>query len=92
MEDADPDFFAAEELAASGYAAEHDGVFIYDRIATQEAHQRRGLGRALMAALAGERRSPRSQEILTATPAGQSLYRQIGWRDYSPYSTAMIPA
>lgn len=81
-----------EELAAGGYAAEHGGVFIYDRIVTQEVHQRRGLGRVMMAALGEARVSTGSQEILTATPAGRSLYLQLGWRDYSPYSTAMIPA
>jgi GNAT superfamily N-acetyltransferase len=80
-----------EELAASGYAAEHGGVFIYDRIVTQDAHQRRGLGRALMAALGAARRSVGGREILTATPAGRSLYLKLGWRNYSPYSTAMIP-
>jgi hypothetical protein len=80
-----------EALAASGYSAEIDGVFIYDRIRTEEAYQRRGLGRALMAALGAMRRSSRSREVLTATPAGRSLYLQLGWRDYSAYSTAMIP-
>jgi len=80
-----------DTLAASGYAAEIDGVLIYDRIRTQDAYQRRGLGRALMAALGGMRRSSRSREVLTATPAGRSLYLQLGWRDYCPYSTAMIP-
>lgn len=79
-------------LAASGYAAETDGVFIYDRIRTEPDHERRGLGRALMAALSRRRRDPASREILTATAAGRSLYLQLGWHDLAPYSTAMIPA
>lgn len=83
---------AGEALAASGYAAEHGGVFVYDRIVTREAHRRNGLGRALMAMLGRARRSAASQAILTATPAGRALYLKLGWRDYSPYSTAMIPA
>lgn len=78
-------------LAASGYAAELDGVLIYDRIRTQEGYCRRGLGRALMTALGKMRRSSRSREVLTATPMGRDLYLQLGWRDYSGYCTAMIP-
>ncbi|MDO6413470.1 GNAT family N-acetyltransferase [Sphingomonas sp. BIUV-7] len=82
---------AAGALAASGHAIEHDGVFIYDRIRTEPAHERRGLGRALMAALAGCRRDPASREILTATAPGRALYLQLGWHDLAPYSTAVIP-
>lgn len=83
---------AGEEIAASGYAAEHEGVLVYDRIVVTEAHRRRGLGRALMAALGNAGASPTSREILTATPAGRALYLTIGWHDYSDYSTAMIPS
>lgn len=83
---------AAGALAASGYCVEADGVFIYDRIRTQADHQRRGLGRAMLAALGRQRRSPASREILTATAEGRALYLTLGWRDYAPYSTAMIPA
>jgi GNAT superfamily N-acetyltransferase len=80
------------ELAASGYAAETAGVFIYDRIRVDPAHERRGLGRALMAALTSCRRDPAAREILTATAAGRGLYLQMGWVDLAPYSTAVIPA
>jgi len=38
---------AGNDIAASGVAAEADGVFIYDRIVTHAAHRRRGLGRAI---------------------------------------------
>lgn len=82
---------AADALAASGYAAEADGVFIYDRIRTEPPHERRGLGRVLMAAL-GSCRNPACREVLTATAAGRALYLQLGWRDLAPYSTASIPA
>jgi GNAT superfamily N-acetyltransferase len=82
----------AGALAASGHAAETDSVFIYDRIKVDPAHERRGLGRALMAALASCRRDPASRETLTATAAGRGLYLQIGWHDLAPYSTAMIAA
>ncbi|WP_210356914.1 GNAT family N-acetyltransferase [Sphingomonas beigongshangi] len=77
--------------AARGFAAEHGGVFCYDRIVTEEAHRRRGLGRALMATLATARRDPTAREVLTATPMGRALYATIGWRVYVPYTTAVIP-
>ncbi|NYD89529.1 GNAT family N-acetyltransferase [Sphingomonas melonis] len=77
-------------LAASGYAAELDGVFVYDRIVVEEPHRRRGLGRALMMAL-GETCAPASRQVLTATAMGAALYATLGWRVYAPYTTATIP-
>jgi hypothetical protein len=77
--------------AASGYAAEYAGVFIYDRIVANEAHRRKGLGTALMTALASARTSVTARQILVATAAGRELYRGLGWTDYAPYTTAVIP-
>ena len=77
-------------LAASGYAAEVDGIFVYDRIAVSEPHRRRGLGHALMAALAEARADPSSREVLVATDAGAALYAAIGWSVYAPYTTAAL--
>ena len=65
-------------LAASGYAVEHDGVFIVDRIRTQAHHQRRGLGTALMAALGAVSKDATSQQILSATNEGRDLYLRLG--------------
>lgn len=79
-------------LAASGYAAEHDGVFILDRILVDPAHRRRGLGRALVTALVSMQRSSSSQCVLVATDDGCALYSTLGWRVLSPYTTAVIPA
>jgi GNAT superfamily N-acetyltransferase len=81
----------AGELAASGYAAELDGYFIYDRIATEAAHRRRGLGACLMRALRTTKRSSTSTQVLVATAAGQALYARLGWHIRSPYVTAHIP-
>jgi GNAT superfamily N-acetyltransferase len=78
-------------LAASGFAAEHEGTFVYDRISVEVAHRRRGLGRRIMAALATARRDPRSQQVLVATEQGCALYESLGWRVRSPFSTAGIP-
>jgi hypothetical protein len=75
-------------LAASGYAAETKGVFIYDRIVTEIEHRRRGLGHALMTALRTTRRQPDSSELLVATDEGRALYETLGWKTISPYSTA----
>ena len=80
------------QLAAIGYAAECDGVFVYDRIRTEEPFRRMGLGRALMTKLAQARRSLHSQQILVATEAGRMLYETLGWHIYSAYSTAEIIA
>ncbi|MEJ2458607.1 MAG: GNAT family N-acetyltransferase [Novosphingobium sp.] len=77
-------------LAARGYAAENEQVFIVDRIRTQTAHQRLGLGRALMTALCKARQDDARPEILTATDEGRLLYLSLGWRVLSPYVTAEL--
>ena len=83
--------FAADgDLAASGYAAEYGEVFIFDRIITEEAHQRRGLGRAVMAALGSTQRSDATRRLLVATDAGRALYSTLGWTVLSPFSTVVI--
>lgn len=79
------------ELAASGYAVEYAGVFVYDRIVTEPAHRRRGLGHAVMAALGSARRSEASRPVLVATPEGRALYTRLGWTLHSPWTTALIP-
>jgi len=78
-------------LAARGHAVEAGGVFVYDRIVTEEAHRRRGLGRLIMLALGRCRRSASAPELLVATESGRALYRTIGWRDLSSLATAAIP-
>lgn len=77
--------------AASGHAAESAGVFVYDRIVTEPAHQRRGLGSVLMGVLRSHRKSDQSREILVATAAGRALYTALGWRVYAPYASAVSP-
>jgi GNAT superfamily N-acetyltransferase len=79
--------FEDGSTAASGYAIEHDGVFIFDTIVTQAAHRRRGLGKALMAALGATRRSAASRRVLVATEDGRALYLALGWSVLSPYAT-----
>jgi GNAT superfamily N-acetyltransferase len=76
--------------AASGFAVEHGGVFIFDRIRTEPLHRRRGLASALMHMLAEARIARSSQYILVATEAGRALYEALGWRVLSPYTTARL--
>ncbi len=78
-------------LAASGHAAELDGVFIYDRIVTEPAHQRRGLGRLLMQQLGACKRDAQATELLVATDQGRALYEALGWSVLSAFSTAALP-
>jgi GNAT superfamily N-acetyltransferase len=83
-------FTEDDTLVASGHAVEYEGVFIFDRIATEPAHQHQGLGAAVMAALGGTQQSKAAQRVLVATEAGRSLYSTLGWSVLSHYSTVTI--
>ncbi|NEX92636.1 GNAT family N-acetyltransferase [Caulobacter sp. 17J65-9] len=79
--------------AALGRTVVTDGLTVYDRIVTDEAHRRRGCGRAVMTALhalARERGAPSG--VLVATAEGRLLYEALGWRVRSTYATAERPA
>jgi GNAT superfamily N-acetyltransferase len=79
------------DLAGCGYAAETANAFVYDRIVTAPRYRRKGLGRALMSALQRNCRNPDLPGLLVATEDGHALYRTLGWRVLSTYSTALIP-
>lgn len=81
-----------DELAASGFAAEVEGLFVYDRIVTEPAHRRRGLGILVMTTLGAARRHAASKQVLVATEDGKALYSALGWTVRSPYTSAFIPA
>ena len=79
-------------LAAAGHLALDESFAIYDRIVTEPAHQRRGLGRAVMRALqALAHAHGRDAGALVATDAGRALYESLGWRLHAPWATAVIP-
>jgi len=79
-------------LAAAGHLALDERFAIYDRIVTEPAHQRRGLGRAVMHALqAIARAHGRHANVLVASAQGRALYESLGWRLQSPWATAVIP-
>lgn len=79
------------DLAASGYAANATGAFVYDRIITAQEHRRRGLAQVVMSTLRTNRRATALPELLVATKDGRALYKALGWRVLSTYSTALIP-
>jgi GNAT superfamily N-acetyltransferase len=80
------------ELAASGRAALTAGFAVFDKIITDPAHQRRGLGRAVMGVL-GERARTlgAARGVLVATPEGRALYEVLGWRFEGRMETVVIP-
>jgi hypothetical protein len=76
------------ELAASGHLGIGEQAAVVDRIVTHMAHRRRGLGRAIMSAVATARPDPSQPRILVATEAGRQLYEVLGWRVLGPYASA----
>ncbi len=77
--------------AARGRMAMVGDCAIFDRIRTEDAHRRRGLGRALMAALhARAHARGAARGLLAATPDGHALYTTLGWEVQSPYASAVI--
>jgi GNAT superfamily N-acetyltransferase len=79
-------------LAASGRAALTGGFAVFDKIVTDPAHQRRGLGRFVMGVL-GERARALGADrgVLVATPEGRALYEVLGWRFEGRMETVVIP-
>jgi GNAT superfamily N-acetyltransferase len=80
------------DVVAGGRVALVSDVAVFDQISTQEAHQRKGLGSAVMRALenaAIDRGAGRG--MLVATEAGCALYQTLGWTIYAPYTTALVP-
>lgn len=79
------------ELAARGRLAHSGGIATFDQIVTEPAHQRRGLGRILMAALGNLAVAQEAKVgVLVATEQGRSLYQAIGWTLVSPVTAAVI--
>lgn len=76
--------------AGRGRAVIIDDRVVYDRILVEPDHQRRGLGGRIMRALEAATGSL-GKGALVATEDGQALYRTLGWRTQSPYTTAVIP-
>ncbi|SHG06079.1 GNAT family N-acetyltransferase [Chryseobacterium sp. OV279] len=81
-----------DELACVGRVVMVDDLAVYDRIITEEKHQRKGLGTFLMQELEKVAVSKGiSNNFLVATEVGRSLYQSMGWELYSPYTSIVIP-
>jgi GNAT superfamily N-acetyltransferase len=79
------------QLAARGRVAHNDGIATFDQIVTEPAHQRKGLGRVIMAALAKRSIAQEaSVGVLVATEQGRALYQALGWTQVSPVTAAVI--
>ncbi|WP_030861678.1 GNAT family N-acetyltransferase [Streptomyces sp. NRRL F-2747] len=81
---ADGAFAARAQIAVTGRTA------VVDQVETDPAHQRRGLGRLVMAGLteaAAEQGA--TAGVLGATPEGRALYETMGWRVLAPLTSAL---
>ncbi len=79
------------QLAAKGRVAHSDGVATFDQIVTEPTHQRKGLGRVIMATLVNAAIAQQaSVGVLVATEQGRALYQAIGWTLVSPVTAAVI--
>ncbi|MCT2564191.1 GNAT family N-acetyltransferase [Chryseobacterium herbae] len=80
------------ELASVGRIVIVDDLAVYDRIITEEKHQRKGLATFLMQQLEKTALSEGIlNNLLVATEKGRVLYQSMGWELYSPYTSIVIP-
>ncbi|WP_418956766.1 GNAT family N-acetyltransferase [Streptomyces tritici] len=73
------------QLAARGQIGLNGATCVFDQIVTEEAHQRRGLGTAVMGSLthaAAEHGA--ATGILGATVQGRALYESLDWKVVAP--------
>lgn len=71
--------------AASARYGHSNGCGTPDQVSTDPAHQRRGLGTALMAVLANAAHAAgESVSYLAASVEGRALYESMGWRTWAP--------
>ncbi len=81
------------EVAARGTVAVVGGDAIADRVETDAAHRRRGLGRAVMSALAEAAAAQGARTgLLIASEEGQRLYSSLGWHHRADVLIARRPA
>jgi GNAT superfamily N-acetyltransferase len=78
-------------VAAVGHVAVVEDAAIFDRISTDAAHRRRGLGRVVMCALdAASRTLGARRGLLAATADGYAMYRTLDWQVQSPFTSGVI--
>ncbi|MEO9325503.1 GNAT family N-acetyltransferase [Nocardioides sp. C4-1] len=78
-------------IAAQGQVGLVGTDVVFDRIGTDAAHRRRGLGTLVMTALA-EHAARRGgvEGLLVATTDGQALYERLGWRSVGRFTTSAV--
>lgn len=82
---ADGAFAARGQMGVSGAGA------TVDQVETDPAHQRRGLGRAVLTTLAeAAARQGARAAVLGATVEGRALYQTLGWQVLAPLSAATL--
>lgn len=75
---------ATGEQAAKGQMATVGDAVVVDRVVTEEAHRRRGLGGFVMRSLADRAVSDGAVlGVLGATDAGRALYETLGWKKHA---------
>ncbi|MFE7399184.1 GNAT family N-acetyltransferase [Streptomyces sp. NPDC057557] len=75
---------AAGEQAAQGQMAVLGDAAVVDRVRTEGAHRRRGLGQLVMRTLAGHALNEGAGlGVLGATDAGRALYETLGWKKHA---------
>jgi len=78
--------------AARGYAGLTGPDAVADRILTAEAHRRRSLGAAVMAAIADAAiAAGATRGLLIGSAEGQALYRSLGWSTVADVLIAKVP-
>lgn len=84
---------AAGGQAAKGQLAMLGEAAVVDRVRTEDAHRRRGLGRYMMSVLADHAlEQGASQGVLGATAAGRALYETLGWKKHATLAECVYRA
>ncbi|WP_189336019.1 GNAT family N-acetyltransferase [Actinoplanes ianthinogenes] len=83
---------AGGATAAAAHLAPAGAVAVIDRVETDPAHRRRGLGSTVMRMLAGHAiRHGMPRGVLVATDDGRHLYQRLGWRVVAALEAAYLP-
>ncbi|MYW96427.1 GNAT family N-acetyltransferase [Amycolatopsis rubida] len=81
---------AAGEQAAKGQMAVVGDAVVVDRVATEEAHRRRGLGGLVLRTIADRALGEGAVfGVLAASDAGRALYETLGWKKHSTLSAGI---
>ncbi|MFV8127037.1 GNAT family N-acetyltransferase [Streptomyces syringium] len=80
----------AGEVVAKGQMAVLGRAVVVDRVGTDEAHRRRGLGAFVMRTLTDHAVARGAAlGVLGATPDGRALYEALGWKVHAPLAACI---